>query len=164
MTHAIQTATTPDFPRDARTGLTLPLRTSLGLQDLSKHRAMVALELDVLATKQDRFGWSRDRGTPTQDRLITDWMDALQDYPITEVRAACKACVMDRPSQMPNEGHVVAQIMKARALYLVKNPVRRDVEQFSALSVSVEDRKRQSAEIMAQVGFRPKGFSEGAAQ
>jgi hypothetical protein len=124
---------------------------------------MVALELDVLATKQDRFGWSRDRGTPTQDRLIVDWMDALQDYPIAEVRAACKACVMDKPSQMPNEGHVVAQIMKARALYLVKNPVRKEVEQFTAVSVPVDERKRQAAEIMAEVGFRPKGFQDNSA-
>lgn len=122
---------------------------------------MVALELDVLATKQDRFGWGRDRGTPTQDRLIVDWMDALQDYPIGEVRAACKACVMDKPSQMPNEGHVVAQIMKARALHVLKNPVRPEVAQFTAVSVSVEERRQQAAEIMA--GFASARKAGGAA-
>lgn len=123
---------------------------------------MVALELDVMAAKQDRFGWARDRGTPVQDRLILDWMDALQDYPVGEVRAACKACVMYKPSQMPNEGHVVAQIMKARALHVLKNPVRPDVVKSTAPRVLAS--ADRAAEIMIEVGFRPKKFNDEVAQ
>ena len=102
-------------------GLTPLLSTLLGSQDLAKHRAVVAFELEVLAKKFDRFGWERDRGTPTQDRLITDWMDALQDYPIDEIRAACKTAVMENPKHQPNEGHIKAQIIKARGVFLLKN-------------------------------------------
>ncbi len=73
------------------------------------------MELEVLAKKVDRFGWDRDRNSPAHDRLIIDWMDALQDYPLQEIQAACRAAVLENPNKMPNEGHVVGQIMAARA-------------------------------------------------
>ena len=73
------------------------------------------MELEVLAKKMDRFGWERDRNSPAHDRMIIDWMDALQDFPIDEIRAACRAAVVENPNKMPNEGHVVGQIMSARA-------------------------------------------------
>lgn len=76
---------------------------------------MIGFELEVLSKKFDRFGWDRDRDTPAQGRLIADWMAALQDYPLDEVRAACRAAVLDNPHKMPNEGHIVSKIMAARA-------------------------------------------------
>ena len=109
----------------APNGLTLPLSRSLGLQDLAQHRAMVALELEVLAKKMDRFGWERDRNSPAHDRIITDWMDALQDYPLDEIRAACREAVKARPNSVPNEGHIVAEIMKARASSMERAPIER---------------------------------------
>jgi len=75
---------------------------------------MLALELEVLAKKYDRFGWDRDRGTASQDRLIMDWIAALQDYPLQEVQAACRAHVAENPKTMPNEGHILAMVLKAR--------------------------------------------------
>lgn len=82
---------------------------------------MVAVELEVLAKKFDRFGWDRDRGTMAQDRLISDWMDALQDYPLGEVRAACKAAVLADPKNMPNEGHIVAKVLEARRAFVASH-------------------------------------------
>lgn len=76
---------------------------------------MVMTEMEVIAKKFDRFGWERDRGTATHDRLLEDWAEALCDYPLDEVRAACRAVVLENPRTMPNEGHVKAQIIKARA-------------------------------------------------
>lgn len=102
----------------AANGLTLPLSKFLALPDLAKHRAMVAVELEVLAKKLDRFGWERDRNSPAHDRMLIDWMDALQDYPLDEIRAACWEAVRARPNQMPNEGHILAEIMKARATFV----------------------------------------------
>ena len=114
---------------------------------------MVALELEVLAKKMDRFGWDRDRGSAAHDRLLTDWMDALQDYPLQEVQKACKAAVMENPNKIPNEGHIVAQIKKARREYLLVNPPKQEPE---------PDRKPIDAEtaarIMAEAGFAPKQF------
>jgi hypothetical protein len=112
---------------------------------------MVALELEVMAKKLDRFGWDRDRGSAAHDRLVMDWMDALQDYPLPEVRAACKAAVLANPNRMPNEGHVVAQIMAGRQRYLTVNPPRRDAEPERK---PVD--KEAAARILAAAGFRPK--------
>lgn len=70
--------------------------------------------MEVLAKKFDRFGWDRDRGSAAHDRMVCDWMDALQDYPLDEVRAACRAAVLSNPNRMPNEGHVRAEIINAR--------------------------------------------------
>ena len=106
--------TAGNLPKDAATGLILPLSKSLGLQDLAKHKAMVALELEVLAKKYDRFGWDRDRDTASQDRLIMDWIAALQDFPLPEIQAACRAHVEADPKNMPNEGHIKALILGNR--------------------------------------------------
>lgn len=109
--------------------------------------------MEVLAKKMDRFGWERDRNSPAHDRIITDWMDALQDYPLDEIRAACRESVKARPNAMPNEGHIVAEILKARARFVVLNP---------AISKQEPEPERVSGaranEILAEVGFRPKTF------
>lgn len=144
------------YPK-AENGLTLPLRTSLGSSDLSKHRAMVAFELEVLAKKFDRYGWDRERGTAAQDRLIRDWVQALQDYPIEEISAACREAVLSRPSAMPNEGHILAKIMAARAMSLRLAPRRVEPEP-EREKVSAET----AAEILAKAGFRPRRMVEGA--
>lgn len=120
MTNAVSVASSQ--PPKAPNGLTLPLSKSLASQDLAKHRALVALELEVLAKKLDRFGWERDRNTPAHDRLVIDWMEALQDFPLEEIRAACRETVKARPNTMPNEGHIVAKIMEARAEFFRNAP------------------------------------------
>jgi len=137
----------------AENGLTLPLSRSLGSQDLAQHRAMVAVELEVLAKKMDRFGWERDRNSPAHDRIIIDWMDALQDYPMDEIRAACRAAVMADPKSMPNEGHIIAQIMKARAVFVASHRLLAKPEpEIQRVS------KERAAEILADAGFKPKTF------
>ncbi|WP_273688436.1 hypothetical protein [Ketogulonicigenium vulgare] len=126
---------------------------------MAEHRAMIGFELEVLAVKLDRFGWERMRGTPVMARLLGDWMDALQDFPIEEVRAACRACIADRPQHMPNEGAVLAQIMEARRKRVAALP--RNPEPV-VQRAPVEDRRRSAAEIMAKVGYRVRP-SQGAA-
>lgn len=145
------TALATDMPRDPATGLILPLSRSLGSQDLAEHRAMIALELEVLAKKLDRFGWERDRGTHAHDRLILDWMDALQDYPLDEIRAACRSAVIDRPSQMPNEGHIIAQIMAARKSVVAAHRDR--------LPMTREQPKAKVTKEQAEAILRDAGFS-----
>lgn len=146
----------PQFPQDPRTGLTLPLSKSLASPDLAKHRAVVAVELEVLAKKLDRFGWERDRGSAAHDRLMIDWMDALQDYPIEEIRAACRAHILKEPNRMPNEGHVVAQILEARRLKVAALPKPRDPEPERRLEITEEERARRAA-VVASLGLKRIG-------
>jgi len=145
------------LPKDTRTGLTLPLSASLGSQALSKHRAMVAFELEVLSKKMDRFGWDREADTPFQNRIITDWMDALQDYPLEEIKQACKAAVAANPNKIPNEGHIVGQILKARREFVAAHPPRNEPEP----ERKPVDRERAAA-IMAEAGFAPRKFGGDA--
>lgn len=111
---------------------------------------MVAVELEVMAKKFDRFGWDRDRNSMAHDRMITDWMDALQDYPLDEVRAACREAVKDNPNKMPNEGHVLAAIMAARKARIAHRPKVEVTEE--RRKVSPEEAKA----ILAAAGFTIK--------
>jgi hypothetical protein len=144
-----------NLPKDQKTGLTLPLSKSLGSQDLAQHRAMVGVELEVLAKKFDRFGWERDRGSMAHDRTLSDWMDALQDYPLDEVKAACRTAVLSNPNKMPNEGHVAAEIIKARKVKAAQAATSEPVEPEPA-----EPRvtKEQAAKILEEAGFKPRKF------
>lgn len=153
------------LPKDRRTGLTLPLKTSLASSDLAKHKAMVAVELEKLAKKFDRFGWERDRGSMAQDGMIVDWIDALSDFPLDEIQAACRAAVLERPNHMPNEGHVHQQIMlarKAKASAFIKAQSARPAEPERPSQISEEERARRAA-LVAEMWGGAKKMKEGDA-
>lgn len=155
MSHAL---TLSNLPRDPKTGLTLPLGTSLESSTFKQHKAMVAVELEVLAKKFDRFGWDRDRGSHAQDRLIRDWIEALCNFPIEEITAACRAAVIKEPNKMPNEGHILACIMEARRAEAQKYAAQaRNVPQASDNRSEAQGPSRVSPEaardIMKEYGF-----------
>lgn len=156
MTTALTAPTEQKLPTDPKTGLTLPLSKHLGSQDLAKHRAMLAMECEYLAKKFDRFGWERERNTPAQDRQKLDFMDALHDFPLSEVQAACRAAVLANPNRMPNEGHVRAEIMRARSNRVAAAP--------AAASQPEPKKKRidgaRSSEIMREIGFTPRRMGD----
>lgn len=111
----------------------------------------MAVELEVLAKKFDRFGWTRDMGTPAHDRIITDWMDALQDFPLNEIQAACRAAVEANPNRMPNEGHIRALVHKARAKQVRALPQPPEPEREVVTAERAE-------EILREAGITPKAF------
>lgn len=158
MTTAL-TSTAGNLPKDEKTGMTLPLRTFLGSQELAKHRAMVAVELEVMAKKFDRFGWDRDRGSATHDRLIADWMDALQDYPLDEVQAACREWVKSNPRKMPNEGDILSKIQRRRNEAWQARKAQMPPEPESPKERMSANR---ASEILAEAGFTPKRFGGDA--
>lgn len=144
--------------------MTLPLRTSLDSSVLAKHKAMVAVELEKLAKKFDRFGWERDRGSVAQDGMITDWIVTLCDFPLDEIQDACRAAVLERPNHMPNEGHIYQQIMAARkakaAAFIAKNK-REEERTFNPVDgPEAEDRRRRAKEILKELDFRLPGDSD----
>lgn len=145
------------YPKAAN-GLTLPLRKSLASPALTEHRAMLALELEVLSKKVDRFGWDRDRNSPAHDRLVIDWMDALQDYPLDEVRAACRAFIAGNPNKPPHEGHILALIEAARVKFLQDQARAKPPEPEPPRPAPIS--KEAAREIMDRVGFTPKRIGD----
>ena len=112
---------------------------------------MLAMECEYLAKKFDRFGWDRDRNSPAQDRQKLDFMDALQDYPLDELQAACKRAVLSNPNKMPNEGHIVAAILEARRRHVAALP-KQSTEAPSEPRMTGE----AATEILRQAGYTPK--------
>lgn len=141
------------LPKGAN-GLTLPLSKSLGSRDLQEHRAMVAMEMEILAKKTDRFGWERDRNTPAHDRLILDWMGALQDFPLDEIRAAIKAAMDEKPGRTLNEREVLFQVHKGRARQLLlQRALVKAPPQYPERRPATAEEARN---ILEQYGFAPK--------
>lgn len=153
---ATEITTSGSYPKAAN-GLTLPLRKSLASPALTEHRAMLALELEVLSKKVDRFGWDRDRNSPAHDRLVIDWMDALQDYPLDEVRAACRAFIAGNPNKPPHEGHILALIDAARVKFLQDHARAKPPAPEPPHPAPIS--KEAAREIMDRVGFTPKRIS-----
>jgi hypothetical protein len=117
---------------------------------------MVSVELEVMAKKLDRFGWDRDRGSAAHDRVITDWMDALQDYPLSEVQSACRQWLMDNPNakSMPHEGSIKSVILATRQKALALRRAQMG-EQPDKQQVAAEPRatKEQREAILAEKGY-----------
>lgn len=111
---------------------------------------MVAVELEVLARKFDRFGWDRDRGSASQDRLIVDWVEALCDFPLSEIRDACRRAVQENPNRMPNEGHILQRIVATRAEIRRMAP-KPNRDRPSQMERPAADRRAEAARIMAEV-------------
>ena len=138
------------LPAPLSNGLTPLLSKSLGRQDLAKHRAALGLLMEVQVKKTDKFGWDR-MSDFERNEIRRDWMDALQDYPMDEVRAACRQAILDNPNKTPNEGHVRQIIQKRRAEFVAMNrkppapePERERVS------------KERAAEILAEAGYALK--------
>ena len=93
-------------------GLTPPLSALLDSQSFDRHRAAVGLELEIYSKKVDRFGWDRDKGSPVQDRIISDWMEALSDFPLDEIRESIARLM--RRNKPVHEGSVHSEIMRIR--------------------------------------------------
>lgn len=89
--------------------------------DLDRHRAALGIELEVVSAKVDRFGWGK-MPEALRIRLRQDWMDALQDYALDEVRAACAEALEENPRDATNEGRIKARIIAARARRLAALP------------------------------------------
>lgn len=134
--------------------LTPPLSKSLDSRELANHRAMVAVELEVLAKKFDRFGWERDRGSAAHNRLLLDWMDTLHDFPLSEIKEACAAAVRENPDRMPNEGHILSRIVAKRAEARRALPKQAEPERPALTAKQLEERKAQAAAILGGAGFR----------
>lgn len=89
------------------------LTKSLPPHELDKHRAAVCLVMEVMVRKHDKFGWDQMNAGMRQ-MIREDWLAALSDYPVQEVREACRMHTQEAPNKVPNEGHIKAIIVRER--------------------------------------------------
>lgn len=139
-----------------------PLSALLGLQELDNHRALVAVEMEVLAVKVDRFGWNR-MSDAMKDRLISGRMNVLQDFHLGEIQDACAKSLGANPRKCPNEIEIKGLIDKARDR---RGDVLRKPSGDTPLRASEcpEKRKRISEKYLGTHGFAGVGskFDGGA--
>ena len=109
-----------DKPKQT-TGITPLLTKSLPPQELDKHRANVCLVMEVMVRKHDKFGWDQMNAGMRQ-MIREDWLAVLSDYPVDEVRAACRLHTQEQPNKVPNEGHIKAIIVRERGKVLAAMP------------------------------------------
>lgn len=94
---------------------------SLPPHELERHRAALGLELEVMSRKLDRFGW--DQMDPTiRTRLRADWADALADFTIDEVQAACREALGGKPAEAMNEERIAGIVQRNRGRVVASLP------------------------------------------
>lgn len=120
------------------------LTKSLQPHALDRHRADVCIVMEAMVRKHDKFGWDQMNAGMRQ-MVREDWLAALADFPVEEVRAACRQHTIDAPDRVPNEGHIRAQIMKARSRIVAAMP-RQTAEEPERQRVT----KERAAKIMAE--------------
>lgn len=117
---------------------------------LDEHRGKVGLRLEVLVRKTDKFGW--DRMDPNVRTILRkDWMDALQDFTLEEIDAACREAVRANPDKCPNEGHIRQIIVREREAIRATLP-KPEAKQFTATEIPVEARRAVVAEVLGRIG------------
>ncbi len=121
---------------------------SLSPQELDHHRAALGIELEVTSAKVDRFGWGK-MPDALRIRLRQDWMDALQDFTIDEVREACREALADSPRDAVNEQRIKALVIAARARRLAAIP-KPPAPDLTDRRPDAETRARQARELLAK--------------
>ena len=102
--------------------------------------------------KVDRFGWGK-MPDGLRIRLRQDWMDALQDFSISEVQAACRAALSDAPRDAVNEQRIKALVIADRARRLAAVP-KQSLPEPEVKKPDAETRRRIAAEVLG--AFTPK--------
>lgn len=100
--------------------------------------------------KYDKFGW--DRMDEAMRRLIRiDWLAALQDYPLDEVREACRLHTIEQPNKVPNEGHIRAIVVRERGKVVAAAPKNTPREEEKP--PRSDEEKARVAQMVAEAGF-----------
>ena len=127
------------------------LQTRLTSSALNEHKANLVVLLDAMSMKVNRYAWRIEgERSVAQQEASRDWAEALCNYPLDEVREACRAYVLINPDvKAPNEGHVMAMILKQRA----KVAARYTPPQASAERSEPRVTPERAAAILAESNF-----------
>jgi hypothetical protein len=150
-------ATLVSFPR--LPSPTPALGKSLSPQDLQDHRAKIAFECRVFFVACNY--WRGNEGAEVEAGVLAMWCDELQDWKQEQVVFALRQWNRDNPRLKATPGDIRSIMLRLRG---EKEAARARSEPEPQEPPREKMSAERAAEIMAQVGFRPKGFSEGAAQ
>lgn len=132
-------------------GILTPLTQSLPQHDVDSHRAQIGMFAEYLSRKYDRYGWDRLPKSLKEENMA-DFMDALQDYPLDEIRAAARRCEADNPDKMPKEQHIKQKIQATRQRL---SDIRRKPKQEPPSNVITQEAAER---ILQAAGFTPRRF------
>lgn len=105
--------------------------------------------MEVMVRKHDKFGWDQMNAGMRQ-MIREDWLSALSDYPVDEVRNACRMHTQEMPNKVPNEGHIKAILLRERRHAVAAQP--KPVEPAPAARVVDAGMKARADEIVARFG------------
>jgi hypothetical protein len=88
---------------------------------------MIGLELEIISRKIDRYGWDGINDHVRQ-RLLSDWIDALADFTLAEVKDAVNALLACAPKDAMNEQKVRSIVVANRDKRLAAIPKPADPE------------------------------------
>lgn len=121
---------------------------SLPPQEAVKHRVWIGVRIEALL---DGY-WNSRPSDAVRVQIVSDWMDALQDFAPEEIDAACKAYLRgpDR-ARKPKTGDIVDLMVAARTeLRRAMTRPEPPKPMPSPDPEAVEERRRKAEEIMAR--------------
>lgn len=111
-----------------------------------KHRLWIGLRVEALL---DGY-WTARPTDAVKEQIVSDWIDALENFTPQEITTACREWVSENPRRKPNFGDIRAVVLRHRQTLAAKHR-KPEPEPYSALSVPVETRREQAAQIMSEV-------------
>lgn len=79
-------------------------------QQCAEHRGRIGVEVRIILNGY----WQPDESPEMQKAVLAHWLDALEDWPLDQVRGALISWQMDNPNRRPNPGHIVQMLKKRR--------------------------------------------------
>ena len=110
------------------------------------HRLWIGVRVEALL---DGY-WTAKPPEDVKNEILADWMAALENFTPQEITIACREWVNDNPRRKPNFGDIRAVVLRHRQTLAAKHR-QPEPEPYSALSVPVEKRREQAAQIMSEV-------------
>jgi hypothetical protein len=147
MTTAIAKASNQELPAFIQTPL---YAQSLPPQERLKHRAWVGVRIEALL---DGY-WSSRPSEAVKSEILGDWMDALENFTPDEIRAGCRQ-YLDGPNRdrKPKTGDIV-ELLVAKRTDIRRSLPKPPEPPSPALSVPVEERRKQAEQILKSFGYR----------
>lgn len=123
--------------------------SSLGLRERQLRREWIAGRILTLLSHY----WREDDPSAMDEAIARDWADILEGMPQDAIAKACRRYLTEEPRRKPTPGaiYALAREYVPRPVIVARSEPEPERERMSA---------ERAAEIMAEVGFRPKKFGD----